>query len=95
MKDPNKTPTTPTHKKETIKITKKDETKVKGKKTTNDDKSSTKNKKHETKHQSDKSKTLPNTGVDTTTPTIWASVLSFFAGVLLLKRQTRKSNKKH
>ncbi|MCI2955753.1 NEAT domain-containing protein [Staphylococcus caprae] len=95
MKDPNKTPTTPTHKKETIKITKKDETKVKGKKTTNDDTSITKDKKHETKHQSDKSKTLPNTGADTTTPTIWASVLSFFAGVLLLKCQTRKSNKKH
>ena len=49
----------------------------------------------ETKHKSDKTKTLPDTGINSTETTAWASLLSFIAGLLLLSRKNRKSDKNH
>ena len=41
----------------------------------------------------DKSKTLPNTGLDSSQTTIWASLLAFLGSTLLINRKNRKSDK--
>lgn len=41
----------------------------------------------------DKSKTLPNTGLDSSQTTIWASLIAFLGSTLLINRKNRKSDK--
>lgn len=53
----------------------------------------TKDSKSNKSQSTDKSKTLPYTGLDSSQTTIWASLLAFLGSTLLINRKNRKSDK--
>lgn len=53
----------------------------------------TKDSKSNKSQSTDKSKTLPNTGLDSSQTTIWASLLAFLGSTLLINRKNHKSEK--
>ncbi|MBD1793099.1 LPXTG cell wall anchor domain-containing protein, partial [Staphylococcus aureus] len=53
----------------------------------------TKDSKSNKAQSTNKSKTLPNTGLNSSQTTIWASLLAFLGCTLLINRKQRKDNK--